>query len=611
MTTVSDAAIYYSLCGFQPFAVRPNEKRPLYAGWQTAAFDKFLEAISDNPGANVGIAVPRGMMVLDVDTKNNGQATLAALEVLHGPLPNTLTATTPTGGKHIWLRLPSGVDVGNYVSIAPGLDVRTNRGYVVAPPSVINGRAYVWDNWRPENDELVIAEAPGWLISLVNSPKETPRVATGEELVIPEGMRNRTLFEAAAAMRAKGCSHNVIQAAISSMNAESCNPPLDDSEVASIASSASSYAPDTQPWKMFANPGALPVGALPVATAQTAERRFKLLSGEDVCNAPPMRWMVHGLLPMGGLGVLYGPSGSGKSFLILDLGCAVAGGGAEWFGRRVTKAPVIYVCLEGEAGMEKRLKAWRQHHNKPVSDAMRFVMQPFDLRTDVPDLAKAVIAAGGAGGMVIVDTLNRAAPGADENSSVDMGKLIDSATQLQRLVGGLVLLVHHTGKDETKGMRGHSSLYAAIDTAIEVSKTDSRRVWSVAKSKDEATDDAYPFKLEIVQVGSDGDGIPITSCVAVPDKSCGPIKAKKVSLGANQKIALEVLKDFLRQSPCAGMEGVPPGYPCINYDEAVSIVAIRMPTDAKHKRSSAKTAIQGLIEKKHLDIWGDWLWAIQ
>ena len=337
--------------------------------------------------------------------------------------------------------------------------------------------------------------------------------------------------------------------------------------------------------------------------------RFKLLSGADLCNAPPMRWMVRGVLPVEGLAALFGASGSGKSFLMLDIAAAVAGGDYEWFGRRVTQAPVTYVCLEGEAGMGKRVQAWRRHHNKPVPDALRFITQPFDLLSDdVPELAKAVIA-GGAGGLVILDTLNRACTGADENSSVDMGNLIAAAKQLQTLTGGLVLLVHHTGKDTTKGLRGHSSLYAALDGAIEVTATDTRKAWSVAKCKDDVTGDAHPFKLEIVPVGIDADGDEITSCVAVPDDSAEAIKqAKRPTLRSNQKIANEALGEALRKSPHTGKEGAPTGRPCIQYTDAVAIVAERIPADTKHKTSRAKIAITGLVERGFLAMKGDWLW---
>lgn len=337
--------------------------------------------------------------------------------------------------------------------------------------------------------------------------------------------------------------------------------------------------------------------------------RYKVLSGADLFNAPPMRWIVRGVLPVEGLAALYGASGSGKSFLILDMALSIAAGEDYWFGHRVTHAPVTYVCLEGEAGMGKRIKAWSLYFNKSLPDSLRFITQSFDLLSDdVSELSKAVIAAGGACGLVIIDTLNRAAPGADENSSVDMGKLIAAAKKLQNLIGGLVLLVHHTGKDATKGLRGHSSLYAALDGAIEVIKTETFREWSVAKSKDDMTGNVSSFKLEIVSVGIDDEGEEITSCVAVFDGSRKSVQTKKISLGSNQKIAFGVLGELLSRSVHIGKDGAPPDKPCIKYDEAVVFVAERMPADAKHRKTRSISAIAGLVGKKYLCMKGDWLW---
>lgn len=208
---------------------------------------------------------------------------------------------------------------------------------------------------------------------------------------------------------------------------------------------------------------------------------------------------------------------------------------------------------------------------------------------------------------MIIDTLNRAAPGADENSSVDMGNLIAASKRLQSLVGGLVLLVHHTGKDTTKGLRGHSSLYAALDGAIEVTHTDTRRAWSVAKSKDDVTGDAHPFKLVIVPVGIDGESEEVTSCVAVPDESAEAFQRKKPALGKNQKIARDVLGEPLRKSPHVGKEGAPVARPCIDYSEAVELVAERMPVDAKHRKQSAVRAIASLVANGYLGMKGDWV----
>lgn len=339
--------------------------------------------------------------------------------------------------------------------------------------------------------------------------------------------------------------------------------------------------------------------------------RYRLLSGADLCNAAPMRWMVRGVLPADGIAALYGASGSGKSFLTLDIGAAVAGGDYEWFGRRVTQSPVSYVCLEGEAGLGKRVKAWTLHHNRPIPEGLRFITQPFDLLSDdVPELAKAIIA-GGAGGLVILDTLNRAAPGADENSSVDMGRLIAASKQLQSLTGGLVLLVHHTGKNAAAGLRGHSSLYAALDSAIEVVKTDSRREWAVAKSKDDVTGEVHPFKLQIVPVGTDDDGEEITSCVAMPDDDFDvSIRRVLPPKSGNQKIIWEALQDVFRKSSSSGQAGAPAGRPCLRLDDAIAKTRDRLVVETKRQTERTQSAIGGLVARGLLEHREGWLWIV-
>lgn len=336
--------------------------------------------------------------------------------------------------------------------------------------------------------------------------------------------------------------------------------------------------------------------------------RYKLLSSGDLLDAPPMHWLIQGIIPAEGLAALYGASGSGKSFLVLDMACAIAAGVALWFNHRVTQAPVIYVCLEGEAGLSKRIKAWSLHHKKIIPDALRFIINQLNLLSDdVFELAKSIIAMGGAGGLVIIDTLNRAAPGVDENSSKDMGNLIAAANKLQNLIGGLVLLVHHSGKNEAKGLRGHSSLHAALDSAIEVVKTTNRREWNVAKSKDDITGENYSFTLKIISTGVDINGEEITSCVAVPENCQGTSQKKKPPLrGSNQIIALNILTPHFKSS--MNYSEVAPDKPAIQYDDAIRYVAERMPVDKGHQKNSAQVAISGLVKNGYLGFKSDWLW---
>ncbi len=253
--------------------------------------------------------------------------------------------------------------------------------------------------------------------------------------------------------------------------------------------------------------------------ARQPERRYRLRTAAEVAALPPVRWLVRGVLPAEGLAAMFGASGSGKTFLALDLAGAVAEG-RPWFTYRVNAAPVVYLGLEGEAGLSQRVLAWERHNRRAAPERLRFVVsQPFDMlqAEDVAELAEACRAAGAGGGLVVVDTLNRAALGVDENSSQDMGRCIAAAADMQRRIGGLVLLIHHAGKDQTKGMRGHSSLHAALDAAIEVRREGEAREWRVAKAKDGRDAESIAFRLEVVTLGVEPDGAVITSCAVVEE----------------------------------------------------------------------------------------------
>lgn len=255
--------------------------------------------------------------------------------------------------------------------------------------------------------------------------------------------------------------------------------------------------------------------------------RYKMKSAGDVMRSDPIRWRIKGVIPERGIAAIFGPSGSGKSFLVVDMAINIAKG-ADWFGYRAKSCPVVYVCLEGEAGLSVRLAAYRAKCSIPKG--IEFIDQPVNLldTKDLRDLVQAIKVNQMGEGIVIIDTLNRAVPGMDENSSVDMGHAINACKLIQQGLGGLVFLVHHSGKDAAKGMRGHSSLHAALDAAIEVRRSGDDREWSVAKAKDGADGKAHPFMLEVVEMGQDEDGEPITSCVIRPTAGAG-VKAKPLT----------------------------------------------------------------------------------
>lgn len=194
-------------------------------------------------------------------------------------------------------------------------------------------------------------------------------------------------------------------------------------------------------------------------------------------------------------------------------------------------------------------------------------------------------------------------------TQVDMGKLIAAAKRLQSLTGGLVLLVHHTGKDTSKGLRGHSSLYAALDGAIEVIKTDSRREWNVAKSKDDETGEAHQFNLEVVNIGLDDEGDEVTSCVAIPNYSMDrELRRALPPKSGNQKIIWEALQDVFKKSPKTGQASAPEGRPCLRLDDAIDKTRDRLLCETKRQTERTRSAISGLVERGLLVHGEGWIW---
>ena len=374
--------------------------------------------------------------------------------------------------------------------------------------------------------------------------------------------------------------------------------------------------PDDKPANYDANDYAAEHGAGKLAAllnkAKASPMRYRVLAAGDLLNAPPLQWLVRGVLPAQGLACMYGASGSGKSFLALDMGAAVAEG-AEWFDYRVTAAAVVYVALEGEHGFRQRVKAWQAHQRRDLPAALRFVMQPFDLRNadDLAQLAEAVTASGCAGGLLVIDTLNRAASGADENTSKDMGEIIDASKRLQSQLGGTVLLIHHSGKDQTKGLRGHSSLHAALDAAIEVTRINDRREWNIAKSKDDGDSAAFPFRLEVVDIGEDEEGDRIASCAIVPGDRTDAIKRVKLPSGPTQKIAHDTLGELLRSATTCGKAGAPPLRPCVELEAAVLTVADRLPCRPDARNYQARRAITSMSAKGMYQVREGWIWDAQ
>lgn len=300
------------------------------------------------------------------------------------------------------------------------------------------------------------------------------------------------------------------------------------------------------------------------ALREPAPARFALQSVAELMQAPVTRWTVRDVVPETGLMVVYGGPGSGKTFLMLDMACAIVRG-KPWEGRRTREGVVVYVAAEGSLGV--RVRAFLEHHKaKPAELANLLVLQsainmlvPAGAMAsqDVDDLIAAIREAAGDRPvrMVIVDTLARTMPGGNENAAEDMTAVISSAQRIERALGCVVAFVHHSGKDETKGSRGHSSLKGAADVEISVKRDGDIRT-AVAEKVRDGADAAVlmTFKLTQVDLGSRRESDPdadlqerITSCVV---ESVSGNSVRKVPKTETLVRTLEIiLSGFVRSGP--------------------------------------------------------------
>lgn len=253
------------------------------------------------------------------------------------------------------------------------------------------------------------------------------------------------------------------------------------------------------------------------ATPDDFEGRFPIVHASTASERAPVDWFIKTVLPRADLGVLFGASGSGKTFVALDMAMAIARG-VPWRGHRVKRARVLYVGAEGGGGLGKRIKAYCRKHSVKLEDVDLSVMYAapnFMDREDIADVQRAIVAAGGFD-LIIIDTFAQVTPGANENAAEDMGRALANARALCEASGAMILLVHHAGKDASKGSRGWSGIKAAADFQHEVLRHENGlREIHLEKLKDGEDGLRWAFELETVELGFDEDGDPITSCVVV------------------------------------------------------------------------------------------------
>ncbi|MBC7853168.1 MAG: bifunctional DNA primase/polymerase [Pirellulaceae bacterium] len=385
MNSLQDAALRYADLGYPVFPCAAGSKRPLTQhGFQDATvdLDQIDECWTVNPTANIGLATAE-LVVIDVDGHDNPW--LADSPHLVAELAQACVATTPRGGRHYYFRQPAGATIRCSTGrIAPGVDVRGAGGYVLLPPSAVDGKPYQWvAGLELENPPGELSPPPDWLTSqlegLATSPaqvaQDRPAGAIANE--IPSGQRNATLARLAGTMRRVGMSRGEILAALERVNIDRCRPALSLDEVRRIAANIAQYDPDQ------------------IATAMAEDHFARLGIGEDEFEFKGLTsaeldagnfeldYLIDGVLVKGQPGIIAGPKKALKTNISVDLTLSLCTG-TPFLARFPVAKPIRAGLMSAESG-----EATMQETARRIALSKGLKLPPCELATwcfDVPHL---------------------------------------------------------------------------------------------------------------------------------------------------------------------------------------------------------------------------------
>jgi hypothetical protein len=517
----------------------PGGKEPATRdGWHVATDDpaQIAEWQKINPDFNWAVATgPSGLFVIDVDP--NGLDWWGKLlerdPVIRGAVEQAYQVRTPRGGLHVYFR---GEGPSTASRIAEGIDTRggirrdgkiVSGGYVLLPGSKTSAGTYAALPGgsinplpaaisaivpeRKKTDTLGLAKNPdadqprnvAWAVDLLANYVSTGRVA-----VQGRGGNNLT-FQVACSILDKAVSPGTCFDLLWEHWNPHCSPPWDDWELEQIIRNAANYGEDTEGGvKGFqANADAFAgfVGQEfePPAPVDRGRDKIQFLhTYADTVQDPT--WLIPGVLPAAGVGMIYGESGSYKSFLALDMALCLSFGIPGQWNAPPVKNDVLFLAGEGPvATAKKRWPAWMEWQQIAHRDDHRFLIKdrvPFYTDADAWEHVKADLAELKAKpSLIVIDTLTRLITGLDENSAKDASMITNFMEQLARYYECFVLAVHHTGKDQNKGARGSSAFYANMDTVISTKLKLGGTELRVRKQKDaDVSDDISYFAVKEV-----------------------------------------------------------------------------------------------------------------
>ena len=645
--TTLDWALHYAGMGWSVVPVRPGEKMPAvkWQHLQSLAADaaKIQGWFDTEPSFGIGLIQGRnaGTIVLDFDARDGGMETLAQLDAQG--LPESVRAFTPGGGVHVILRHP-GRDVPSRKNVLPGMDVRGDGGFIVAHPSIhANGRRYEWDvDCHP--DECAVAECPEFILKVITAPLEASTKEDAGIVRMPAPGIFGIPQELVNDGREQYMRDTILAVALELRDSLGRLPTEDEvfdvawpQYSAKVDLSRPGRGPEEMRDKIRYTIPRLRAGQIKgVGPEHPPEEALKEIRTDGRTPSPlPLVYFndaepnlnvsdfVEGLLSTAAFSVVYGPSNCGKTFFATDLGLHVAAG-MKWRGRAVDQGAVIYCALEGGSGISNRVAAWRREQALD-GEEIPFAIVPVTINLLDPDadrqklVSTIEIAASELKTpvvLIVIDTLSRAMAGGNENAPNDMGAVVNSADFIRQATKAHVMFIHHSGKDDSKGARGHSSLRAATDTEIEVTRSDSKAASfaRVTKQREMEIEGEFGFKLRTVELGTNRRGKPVTSCVVEPVEGSAPKAGTNRALTGNTSLALVALRHAIDAGGIrrTGAPNIPPSVLSVTTEEWQHEFYARKPhskQEAKRKAFGRATTV--LQKRERVAVMNGFAWVLE
>jgi hypothetical protein len=338
-------------------------------------------------------------------------------------------------------------------------------------------------------------------------------------------------------------------------------------------------------------------------------------------------WLVPGILPRRGIGFLAGQWSAGKTFLALEFERLIVKG-EDFRGQPVESGIAIHLVGEGYLAfkrrrsalglppeLEKRIVAVEMRSLKTEDDATKMLAV---IRAMKASLDRPVR-------LVTIDTLSVATRGADQNATTDMSLFMGLMQRIADELECCVLTVHHTGKDEARGMRGSTVLPADADfVLLAVRPPKGIGTLSVDKMRDAEPAGPIAYELDQVQLGPDPTGQPVTSCRIAWHARIEPPKpkTKEPKRTDNQILALDVIGQLVADGlatrrPADGMLDAPL-VDMVKRNEARQLFCKRHPSAADKTPDALRVAFNRAVDKLatekpvQLRAWDEggthWLW---